>query len=219
MKPKNLIILVALAGVSFAASFFVSKSMTPPAEPPAAEAPPDPEVLNELDLTGPFPEQAVSPSYQVKERELMQLIKEVRLKQQALSEREEDLDDRQKRLELAEELLEDQATELEALRVQLVTPLTRLRETIAELENSRVQIEQEESSNLKKLAATYDKMEPRSGADILLGMCRNNQEADAVKILYFMGERQVAALLAAMPEDMAGILVTKLKTVRQTQKG
>ncbi len=218
MKLKKLIILLVLAALGFTGSFFVSKMLSPEPEPVEAEAA-EPEILDELDLTAAGQETAASEMFQMKEHELTRLIKELRLRQRVLDEREQDLNDREKRLGLAEQLLDSQAKELEALRVQLVTPLTRLRETISELENSRLLIAEEEQSNLKKLAGTYDKMDARSGAEILLGMCRNNQEADAVKILYFMGDRQVADMLAAMPEDMAGTLVTKLKTIRENQKG
>ena len=55
-----------------------------------------------------------------------------------------------------------------------------------------------------------------AGSRILEGMCTNKQEADAVKILFYMQERSVAKVLAEMTDkNMAARLCEQLKRVKE----
>jgi flagellar motility protein MotE (MotC chaperone) len=152
----------------------------------------------------------------MKERELDRLARELRLKIGVYNGKQRELEKQQKRIHVAEELLAQHAKELEALRMQLVAPLTRLREAKADLESTRVLVAKEEKANLKHTAAIYEKMDTAIGGEILTSMCKNSQEDDVVKILFYMSERAAAKLLAEIPDkDIAAELCQKLKKVQE----
>ncbi len=222
MKGKlKIIIMVALAGVSFAASFFINKLTT--GGDGAPQASPD-ETREAKGLRAPsdmsVPSGVSWPTVQMKEREFDRLVKELRLKIDAVSAREDEIEKRQQRLKLAEKMLQKQAEELENLRVRLVAPLTNLREQRAKLLNTRVTIKKQEQDELKHTARIYESMEPTKGGAIFTSMCKNDQEDDVVKILYFMSERTAAKMLAAITDtDLAAKLCEKLKRVSRQQEG
>lgn len=221
MSRKTLRIGIAgvLGLVSFAAAFWVSKGGSPPpAQAPVIRAD-SPENMGEgLEYFGTDnPMDPSNPrSLAMKEKELDELIKEVRLKIDSCQRREKQLDKREKSIQMAEGLMKNQAEELEALRVQLVAPMNRIREAMAALENSRIRIRKEEQINIKRIAAVCEKMDSASGSAMLASMCSNNQEEDAVKILRFMSERSAGKILAEMSDkEMAARLCSKLKVIQE----
>jgi len=218
----KIVIVVVLGGVSFAASFFIGQLTSGP--PQAAQATSGQAGQTAAELTAPsdmsLPSGMTEPTIHMKERELDYLIKELRLKLEAVAAREMQVDKREKRLALAEKLLKQQADELENLRLQLIAPLTRLREEQAKLRNALVTISQQEEANLKRTAKIYERMDPEKGGEIFTSMCRNNQEQDVVKILYFMSDRMAAKVLAAIADtQLAARLCESLKKVTQRQEG
>jgi len=215
---RRIIILAALAVVSFGLSFVVSSWMGGPSAPKSV-------LTAQQDLSqyqqgaelataeGTPPRRA---SIALAEKELADLIKEVRLRIDSCKKKEKDLEKREKRIRQAGEMLKQQAQELEALRMQLVAPLGNIREAIAELENSRIRISEEEQANIKRIAAICEKMDPASGSEMLMGMCQNKQEDDAAKILRYMSERSAGKLLSEMSnKDLAARLCEKLKVLQE----
>ena len=216
MSGKKLVIIViaGLGALSFAVSFLLSgRRGAPPAAPPADQAAQaGSQLQQQMALAGLSEDVQLQP----KAKQLDELIRDVRMRIAEYRHKVEKLEQREQRLRLAEGLLKTQAKDLEALRMELVAPLTRLKEAKAELEQGRVRIAQEELKNLKRLATTYEKMDATSGSEALTAMCANKQEDDAVKILYFMSERSAAKLLAKMPDKtLVAKLSGKIKKIQQ----
>lgn len=215
MGKRLLLIVLAVAGIGvFAVSFVVSRHLISPAKtqaaaPPAASAPAasKPAAAGDVALEAP-------PS--VEEKHLYDLVKEVRQKVQDCQKREQGLEEQEKRMQMTRLGLDREAQNLETQRLQLAAALTKLKETQAELEKTRIAIDREETGNLKRVAAVYDKMDAAAGGRILEGMCTNRQEADAVKILHYMTERTVAKMLAEITDKgLAARLCEQLKRVTE----
>lgn len=218
MRGKKRIIILAVLGVlSFAASYVVSGWLSGKKAGPALQEPSRQAQQGLLEIGEiPTPASVQPVTISMKERELDRLAKELRLKISVCNAKQREMEKQQKRIQLAEELLAKHAKELETLRVQLVAPLTRLREAKADLESTRVLIAKREKANLKHTAAIYEKMDTASGSEILAGMCKNKQEDDVVKILFYMSERAAAKLLAEIPDkDIAAGLCQKLKKIQE----
>ena len=214
MGKRLLLIILAVVGIGvFAVSFMVSRHLISPAKtqaapPPAAPAPAAPHAAaGDVILDTP-------PS--VEEKHLYDLVKEVRQKVQDCQKREQALEEQEKRAQMARQIIDREAQNLETQRLQLASALTKLKETQAELEKTRVAIDREETVNLKRVAAVYDKMDAAAGGRILEGMCTNKQDADAVKILHYMTERSVAKVLAEITDkSLAARLCEQLKRVKE----
>ncbi len=212
----KIIILVGIAVVGFGGSYLASSLLggkKQPSTQPAGE-----QAEGQSDEFGPILESVSGQSITIgmREAELTALIREVRLKISDCKKKQKELEKREKRIHIAGEVLKKQAEELEALRMQLVSPLTRIKETIAELESTRVRIDKTEQSNMKRIAAMCEKMDTASSSQMLTGMCQNNQEDDAVKILYYMSERSAGKLLSEITDKtLAAKLCGKLKKVQE----
>ena len=213
MKSKLRIIIVAVLAVAiFAISYLVSAWLAPAPAPVETAGP------AEQAETAPGDEEATSQgvSLSMKERELDELVREVRGKIEECKKRQGELDKQEARIRQAGEELRNQAKELEAMRVELVAPLTRIRETMAELENTRIRIRSSEQVNLKRIATVCEKMDSASGGEMLARMCTAQQEDDAVKILRYMSERSAGKLLSEMGDkELAARLCSKLKRVEE----
>ncbi|MBM4019540.1 MAG: hypothetical protein FJ288_14680 [Planctomycetes bacterium] len=213
-KVLTLIILLVLAAVAFAMSFTVSRWFGGVPAPASAQGPPAAAGAETAGGNGPIALVADTP--RVEERHLYDLIKEIRQKTRECQKREEGLAEQERRLQMTRQLLEKEALDLENLRLQAAGAVARLKETQADLEKTRLAIERQEQTNLKRTAAVYDKMDPAAAAQILQGLCANQQEADAVKILYYMTERAVAKVLAELADkNLAARLSDQMKRVRE----
>ena len=81
---------------------------------------------------------------------------------------------------------------------------------------SRIQIAKQETENLKKIAARYEKMDSTAAAEILTAMCENGQPADAVKILYIMSERSAGKVIGEIADrKLAAQLLEQMKRIEQ----
>jgi len=143
------------------------------------------------------------------------LIKELRSKLEQLKLRQRKLEEREQRVRITEVKLKNIAQELESLRVKLVAPLDRLKQAKKDLDDSRIQVQQEEAANLRLAAGIYDKMSPEDSGPIFESMVQNRQLDDAVKILRFMAERTAAKVLGQLSEDTARQLMDGLKRLQQ----
>ncbi|MCX5684027.1 MAG: hypothetical protein NT049_10120 [Planctomycetota bacterium] len=213
MGKKLLLIIVAVIGVGvFGAAFVVSRYLISPAKTQAAPQPAD-----DAAKAKEAPKEAAIPEISnVEEKHLYELVKEVREKVRECQKREQELEEQEKRMQMTRQVIDREAQNIENQRLQLATALTKLKETQADLEKTRVSIVREEAVNLKRVAAVYDKMDAAAGSRILEGMCTNKQESDAVKILFYMQERSVAKVLAEITDkNVAARLCEQLKRVKE----
>lgn len=212
MNMKKVLVVAALAAMSFGISLAVSMTRSRPGGAAAAHEANTPTTMPEVLTAGITGDMKLAP----KESQLDELIREVRQKLLECHQRETSLDERESRLEIAQELLKKQVKDLENLRVALVAPLNSLKEEQDKLDKSRVKILQEERANLKKLATSYDKMDAASGSRILSGMCEGQQEDDAARILYYMADRSAAKVLSEIQDKaLAARLMDRLKKIRE----
>jgi flagellar motility protein MotE (MotC chaperone) len=211
-KTLTIVILLVLGAVAFAVSFTLSRWFGAPPAPAAAAQTAggeNAEALNPADL-------AVQETPRVEEKHLYDLIKEVRQKVRDCQKREQDLAEQDKRLQMTRQLLEKETQGLENQRMQLATSIARLKDAQTELEKTRIAIAQQEQANLKRAAAIYDKMDAAAAAQIFQGLCTNQQEADAVRIFFYMQERSVAKVLAEISDkNLAAKLSEEMKRVRE----
>lgn len=218
-KKLTLVILVVLGGVAFATSYLVFRHFTGPQEAQGGT-----KAKTEGIEKAASPEEAAAAAAtaaaqeipRVDEKHLYELIKEVRQKIRECDKRQVELDEQDKRILITKQTLGKEAQELENLRVQLGASVTRVKEAQAQLDKTRINIDREEVVNLKRTAAVYDKMDSAAGGRILEGMCANQQEADAVKLLRYMSERTVAKILAEITDKaMAARLCEQMNRIRE----
>ena len=214
---KYLIILGVLAAVSFGVSLGVSALLggkDSHAEKNAAAKP-----VNKSDalLAGLSADGAGEARKALPEQEKIdQLTKDLRARIAEYERKEHKFIEREKRLAVAEENLVHRAKELETLRLQMVGPLARLKDAMAELDRARVQVNKQEKANLQKIASTFEKMDPTKGGGILSGMAANEQLDDVVKILFYMSERSSAKMLAEIQDKaLAAKLTGMMQKIRE----
>lgn len=130
------------------------------------------------------------------EKQLRNLIIDVKQKRKEYLEKEGVLIEREEQLKLAQKNLEDDVEKLSTLRKQLSQTIAELKQQRKNLEDSILKIEQVEKDNLAWRAAVYDKMDSTSAAKIVINMSANNQIDDAAKIIHYMSERNAAKLMA-----------------------
>jgi len=215
LGKKRIIILVSLGVFSFAVAFVVSAwvaSSSPPQQAQAQQAEtsePQNALVRDLRDSGLV-------ELKPREEELRELIKEVRHKIAVYRDKEHQLQEREKRIGMTEELLVKQTKELANLRVQLVAAMTALNDAQAEAEKNKIVMEAQELTNLSKIAAGYEKMDPAAAAEIMTQMCNNQQHEDVVRILYLMSEKRMSALVAEMKDrQLAATLIQQMKHVKQ----
>jgi len=236
---KKLIIIVVTGGlVSFAGAFAVGRLIKKAPESPRDE-------LNQSALVGQeseLPESSddsmgsitgadtdSTSKKALTERQLKNLVYEVREKMQEYDNKLLSLRAKGQRLQIAQETLKKDIEILNNLRVELASTVASLKKERDKLLESRVEIAKAEKLNLTSIAATYDKMDSASASKILSSMCvsqaqgsgtegTGNNMDDAVKILHYMSERTKAKLLAELVTSeptLAAILCQKLKQVAE----
>ena len=113
--------------------------------------------------------------------------------EEELTKREEDANNREKQLDRREAAVEKRAQEVEKTW-DMTTPLFR-----------RV-LTDEELSDLNSLSRSYSQMAPETAAEILVELY---DPMDAATILYYMTERNAAAILSEMEVENA-VVVTEI---------
>jgi len=232
---KKLIIIVAAGLVSFAGAFALAWFTRPrPASYPAEPNQLIP-VSGEPNMNMLWPEAGTmgtgGASSMVKqampEKQLQELIYEVREKVRQYDGKLQELQQREQRLQMAQEMLKKDIESLNNLRIELARMVVSLKDERNKLLASRIKVSQAEKVNLTTIAATYDKMDASSASKILANMCANQMKKgqgaggggsfeDAVKILHYMTERTKAKLLAELvtsEPELAAVLCQRLKTI------
>jgi hypothetical protein len=226
---KKIILLAAAGLLSFSISFAIMWFITP-AEPGAevttAEASVDPgqEGSTALSsLSGISPEAAVEEvSRGLSEKQLENLIYDVRNKIQLYKDKLKALELQEERIQIAEATLREDIEQLNQLRAELSIIVSNIRNEQDKLQKSLVEIANTETTNLRAIASTYNRMDPTSASNILLNMTKmqtvNGQAGmeDVVKILHYMEDRNKANLLAELSTSepqLAAVLCQKLKKI------
>ena len=228
MNKKMIIItvgagLVGFAGL-FAFSFFTHKA--PQLENQALEQtaqvdnqqlePLDPEVSQDSVLNA----NAGKNRKGLAEKQLRELVYDVREKIKEYDRKLKSLQVREQRLETTQNTLKEDITQLNNLRDELTSTVMQLKEEQVKLAKSIIEIENAERENLVSIAAAYDKMAPESASKILTNMTQAQNDTssanDAIKILYYMSEKKKANVLSVIAENEPAIsayFCRKLKTI------
>lgn len=216
---KQLIIFILAGMISFGASFGVTwffKSKEQPIEDLISET------QKESDLFPPMPATAsasTSLSRNMTEKQLRTLISDIREKMNEYRRKENELKINEQRLEATRELLQKDIEQLDALRVQLATTLSELKQQEQNLNKRLLEITANETANIQRIASQYDKMDVTQASKIMINMATNSQANDAVKILYYMSERTAGKLLGEIGSsqpDLASMLTQQLKKVKES---
>jgi flagellar motility protein MotE (MotC chaperone) len=180
-----------------------------------------------VDMTDTIGMVSGSESRRMTEKQLKDLVFEVREKVEEYNNRLQNLTLREERLQRTQDTLKQDIQKLKDLRVELATIIADIKSERDKLLKSRLEIDQTEKDNLVLIAATYDKMDAASASKIVLSMCNSqtqpgeidNQSSgfdEAVKILYYMTDRTKAKLLAELTTAeprLAAFLTQKLKRI------
>jgi chromosome segregation ATPase len=210
VKKKLLIIVAVLGLISFGGTFFVGmKTKKVPVAIESAKKAPDAnmEALKLTDPQIPVPAEITKIDNQKKtamtEKQLKDLIYEVREKINEYDFKLQELELREKNLQTAKDTLRKDINELDNLRIELTSTVTTIKTEQEKLQKSMIEIGTVEEANLKSMAATYDKMDAAQAGKILSNMNQTNKSSnadDAIKILFYMSERTKAKVLAAIAE-------------------
>jgi flagellar motility protein MotE (MotC chaperone) len=226
MKKTQIILLAVTGVISFAATFGVGFILKKNKAVPAAAnaATPAPLTAAQDSKTPaakaetPRSETTTTGESAMSESQLKTLIYDLRQKMQDYKDKQKELEQEAQRIEIARQGLQEEVEQLNQLREKLNLTLSALQEKERTVRDSLIKVETVEKTNLQRIAATYDKMDPAQAGKILATMVSNSQTKDAVKILYYMSERNAGKLLgeigAANPET-AGMLSLQLKQVEE----
>lgn len=205
---KKLIIIIALAGlISFGGTFafgLLTRKHAP--APQAANHPTDVNAQMALKLAQPQITAPVEVDNKKKvamtEKQLKDLIYEVREKISEYDYKLQELELREKNLQAAKDSLKNDINDLDNLRIELTTTIASIKTEQDKLNKTMIEISTTEETNLKAIAMSYDKMDATQAGKILSSMKQTTGSGanDAVKILYYMTERTKAKVLAAMAE-------------------
>jgi len=164
------------------------------------------------------------------EKQLKDLVYQVRSTIQDYERRLEGLEQRELRLGTVQAGLNKDIEKLEQMRVELAAMVERLRDERERLMKTRLEIDLTEKQNLITIAAAYDRMDSSSASKILTSMCagadadaksrvfggKGSNMADAVKILHYMNERTKASCLGEMAgtePKLAAVICERLKQI------
>jgi flagellar motility protein MotE (MotC chaperone) len=154
----------------------------------------------------------------MKERQLQNLIEDIRVKVREYNSRQKELDAREQRIEITSQSLQEDIERLNELRNKLFQIQSDIEQKQAQLQQSIIEIQDIEQTNFKRLAATYEKMDAAQAGRIMVNMAASNQLQDSVKILYYMNERTAGKLLteiATMKPELASVICMQLKHVKE----
>ena len=234
---KKLIIITALAGlVSFAGAFAMGWFTVPsPPEDSGESIQPEivgagavPEIPRPVaNTTGIIGTTSGGDRKAMTEKQLRNLVFEVREKVQEYDDKLQNLAVREQRLQRTQDTLKEDIQNLDNLRIELAAIVADIKSERDKLLKTRLEVAQAEKSNLVLIAATYDKMDASSASKILVSLCTSQTQPgkidsqsrgfdEAVKILYYMTERTTAKLLAEVTTaepKLAAFLTQRLKQI------
>ncbi|HAL44831.1 MAG: hypothetical protein A2Y12_07975 [Planctomycetes bacterium GWF2_42_9] len=216
MKIKLIIIAAVIGLMCFGGTFFLGMKTNKVSAAATANTEPNAETLAEqLKLSSPKIAAPVdgedvmnSKRRELTEKQLKDLIYEVREKINEYDFKLKELELREKNLQTAKDTLKRDIDELDNLRIELTSTVSAIKTEQDKLQNTMIQINTVEENNLKSIAASYDKMDAAQAGKILANMnqtSKNGSADDAIKILYYMSERTKAKVLATIAETEPAI--------------
>jgi flagellar motility protein MotE (MotC chaperone) len=233
MKKLQIIILASAGLVSFVSVFTVSwfikrsQPVLPQATQEQVREGTSPEMF---DISGPGSNTEISlleddsTSYRLSksmtEKQLKSLIYDIREKMKEYRYSEKELDRRRQRMQVIQDTLQKDIDRLDTLRVQLTSILSNLQQQEHSLKQTILKIKKTEQTNMKNLAARYDKMSTDLATNIMINMASNNQLNDAVKIMYYMSERTSGKLLGEIGNskpNLAALISLQLKRIKESE--
>lgn len=220
--------LVSFAGV-FTVSWFIIKSR--PASPETTQEQVQEETSSGMfDFSGPDSNTEISllengvTSYKLSksmtEKQLKSLIYDIREKMKEYRYSEKELDRRKQRMQVLQDTLQEDIDRLDTLRVQLTSIISNLQQQEHSLKQTTLMIDEIEQTNMKNLAARYDKMSTDMASNIMINMVSNNQLNDAVKIMYYMSARTSGKLLGEIGNNqpsLAALISLQLKRIKESE--
>ena len=220
---KKLIIITAVGGLlSFTGAFLFSWITAKPAlEPQAQKTVQALSTEYETPSMSPQVDSEDESKRAMTQRQLKGLIKNVREKIDEYNDRLRTLEAKEERFKITQQNLKEDLDELTNLQAELATMVAKLKEERDRLLKTRIKIEESEKENLMSVAATYDKMAPASAGQIFANMSQMNVGDtvgldDAVKIMYYMNDRNKAKVLAELVNTepkLAAVLSQRLKKI------
>jgi len=161
------------------------------------------------------------------EKQLKDLVYEVREKINDYDIKEKELEVRESRLQVTQDSLKKDIETLNQLKVDIASMVATLKEQRNQLLATQTTITKEEKTNLTAIATTYDKMDSAGASKIIISMCTKQLDSgkaeggsldDAVKILFYMNERSRGKLLneiASTEPRLAAVLCQRLKKIAE----
>ncbi len=207
MNKKILIIIIFAGFISFGVTFFVGlKTTKPPEVRSDVNQPHDVNAaglkIAQPQIPAPSQSGTVSQNTAMTEKQLRELIYEVREKINEYDYKMKEIELRERNIQTARDNLKKDVNELENLRIELTSTIAAIKSEQEKLSRTMLEISKTEEANLKLIAASYDKMDAAQAGKILASMnqAKGGNSDDAVKILYYMAERTKAKVLAAIAE-------------------
>ncbi|MHC5061163.1 MAG: hypothetical protein ACYTFK_08780 [Planctomycetota bacterium] len=227
MNKIKIIMLAGAGVVSFAAGFgatLLMKKAEPalPVEVVSQEAETGEALTGTADVRSVRSSSGASEglSRGMSEKQLQNLIYDMREKMKDYRARENNIGVQEERLKTARDNLQADIARLDNLRMQLTSTISSLRQQEASLSNRMLEIKASEKANIQSVASRYDKMDVSQASKIMVSMVSNNQLDDAAKIVYYMSERTSGKLLGEIGNtqpDVAVVLVSQLKRMKEIQ--
>jgi hypothetical protein len=237
MSKKRIIMMAAAGLVSFSGAFVLGWLTKGEGQQPSPQVEKSAITSEQAEPEVPLPEASAAilqgPGARqmrrgMSEKQLKNLVYEVREKIGEYESKLQGLEVREQRLQSAHEMIKKDIDELNNLRTELALTVAELKNERDKLIKSRVEITAAEKANFTTIAAAYDKMDAPSAGKILASMCSGYDGrqgaseaaasglADAVKILNYMTERTKAKLLAELVNSepkLAAVLCQRLKQI------
>lgn len=229
MKKIQIIMLIVAGGVSFAAVFGTSwylKKKKAQELAQLAQQQPDPAASVKRVPSAANPEGVVFAvdaeiaQMGMSERQLQNLIFDIREKIKNFHTRQKQLEEEAERIEISRQTLQTDIDRLNSLRNKLDVAMNEMKQKEQELQDSIVEIDQLEKTNFQRLAGTYEKMEVAQAGKIMVTMAAGSQLQDSVKIIYYMTDRSAAKLLgeiAMAKPELAMIISSQLKRIKESE--
>lgn len=228
MNKKKIIIIASIGLVCFALSFAGAFFLLP-AKAEVAQATEADAAADSLVKGSEQKNQAMEPALPqtaktagMAERQLKELACDLREKMTEYETKLKSVEVERQRLDIARGQLEQDIEKLDTLRAELAASINSLKNERDKLQKTRIEIGELEKKNLITIAASYDKMDSSSAGKILANMAQgqNGSINDAVKILFYMGDRNKAKVLASLADNepaLAAYLSQKLKTLNEVR--
>ena len=233
MNKKQIVIMAGIGLIFFALSFTVGLFTRKSAEPDANnQANAGPEVIKPFSTNNDagnildggegnensYEAQQAELNKSLTEKQLKDLIFEMRTKLADLTVKEKKLEEKDEHIQMSMKELQGNIKELEDLRMKLMAQLSSIKAQQKLLDDKLITIGASEKKNIIKLAAVYDKRKAPQACKTIVNLYKSNQLDYAVKLTYYMSERASSKLLDEMSNqqpELAALISDKLRWIEE----